>query len=88
MITEYFWPQLGDVDLKDMCHTANVTINLLETKFGERVSSGAKIPQGNQKKLDAVWFFTKSKLRSLSKFLSFVKFFFSNDVHNWVFNLH
>ena len=47
MITEYFWPQLDDMDLEDMwfqqdgatSHTANVTINLLETKFGERVIS-------------------------------------------------
>ena len=47
MITEYFWPQLNDMDLEDMCfqqdgatsHTAIVTINLLETKFGERVIS-------------------------------------------------
>ena len=45
MITEYFWPQLDDMDLQDIWfqhdgatgHTANVTINLLETKFGERV---------------------------------------------------
>ena len=45
MITEYFWHQLDDMDLKDMwfqqvgatSHTANVTINLLEIKFGERV---------------------------------------------------
>ena len=44
MITEYFWPQLDDIDLEDMwfqqdgatSHTANVTINLLETKFEER----------------------------------------------------
>ena len=41
MITEYFWPQLDDMDLQDMwfqqnvatSHSANVTINLLETKF-------------------------------------------------------
>ena len=47
MITEYFWPQLDDMDLEDMwfqqdgatSHKANVTINLLETKFGERVIS-------------------------------------------------
>ena len=47
MITEYFWPQLHDMDLKDMwfqqdvatSHTTNVIINLLETKFGERVIS-------------------------------------------------
>ena len=47
MITEYFWPQLDDMDLEDMwfqqdgatSHTANVTINLLETNFGERVIS-------------------------------------------------
>ena len=47
MITEYFWPQLDDIDLEDMwfqqvgatSHTANVAINLLETKFGERVIS-------------------------------------------------
>ena len=45
MITEYFWPQLDAMDLKDMwsqqdaatSHTANVTINLLPPKFGERV---------------------------------------------------
>ena len=47
MITEYFWPQSDDMDLEDMwrqqgdatSHTANVTINLLETKFGESVIS-------------------------------------------------
>ena len=40
MITEYFCSQLDDMDFKDMWfHTANVTINLLETKFGERVIS-------------------------------------------------
>ena len=41
MITEYFWPQLDDMDLEDgaTSHTANVTINLLEIKFGERVIS-------------------------------------------------
>ena len=47
MITEYFWPQLDDMDLEDMwfqqngatSHTANVIINLLKTKFGERVIS-------------------------------------------------
>ena len=47
MITEYFWPQLDDMDLEDMwfqkdgatSYAANVTINLLETKFGERVIS-------------------------------------------------
>ena len=51
MITEYFWPQLDDMDLElefgamwfqqndATSHTANVTINLLETKFGERVIS-------------------------------------------------
>ena len=40
MKTEYFWPQWDDMDLEDMwfqqhgatSHTANVTINLLETK--------------------------------------------------------
>ena len=45
LITEYFLPQLDDMDLKDMWFqqdgttslTANVAINLLETKFGERV---------------------------------------------------
>ena len=45
MITEYFCPKLDDMDLEDMwfqqdgatSHPANVTINLLETKFGERV---------------------------------------------------
>ena len=45
MITEYFWLQLYDMGLEDMwfqqdggtSHTANVTINLLETKFGKRV---------------------------------------------------
>ena len=44
-IAEYFWLQLDDMDLEDMwfqqdgatSHTANVTINLLETKVGERV---------------------------------------------------
>ena len=47
MKTEYFWPQLDDMDLEDMWFqqdavtspTANVTINLLETKFEERVIS-------------------------------------------------
>ena len=47
MITEYFRLQLDDIALQDMwfqqdgatSHTANVTINLLETKFGERVIS-------------------------------------------------
>ena len=47
MITEYFWPQLDDMDLEDMwfqqdgatCHTGNVTNNLWETKFGEHVIS-------------------------------------------------
>ena len=41
MITEYFWSQLDDMDLEDMwfqqdgatSHTANVTINLLDTQF-------------------------------------------------------
>ena len=41
LITEYFWPQLDQMDLEDMwfqqdgvtSHTANVTINLLETKL-------------------------------------------------------
>ena len=43
IITEYFCTQLDDMQLEDMwfqqdiatSHTANVTINLLETKFGE-----------------------------------------------------
>ena len=47
MITEYFWSQLDDMDLEHMwfqqagatSHTANVTINLLENKFGQRVIS-------------------------------------------------
>ena len=47
MIIEYFWPQSDDMDLEDMwfqqngatSHTANVTINLLQTKFGECVIS-------------------------------------------------
>ena len=47
MITEYFWPQLDDMHLEDMwfqqddatSHTANVTINLLKTRFAERVIS-------------------------------------------------
>ena len=40
MITEYFWPQLDDMNLGDMWfHTANATINLLETKFEERIIS-------------------------------------------------
>ena len=47
MITEYFWSQVDDMDLDDMycqqdgatSHTASVTFNLLETKFGERVIS-------------------------------------------------
>ena len=47
MITEYFWPKLYDMEMEDIwfqqdgatSHTANVIINLLETKFGERVIS-------------------------------------------------
>ena len=47
MITEYFWSQLDDMGLEDMwfrqdgatSHTSNVIINLLETKFAERVNS-------------------------------------------------
>ena len=47
MITEYFWTQLDDMYLEDMyfqqdsatSHTPNVTINLLGTKFEERVIS-------------------------------------------------
>ena len=49
MITEYLflWSQLDDVDLEDKwfqqygdtSHSANVTINLFEIKFGERVIS-------------------------------------------------
>ena len=47
MITEYLWPQLDDMNLEDMwfqqegatSNAANVAINLLETKFGERVIS-------------------------------------------------
>ena len=47
MITENFWPQLDDMNLENMrfqqddatSHTANVTINLLETKFKERIIS-------------------------------------------------
>ena len=38
MITEYFWPQLDDMDIQfqqygTASHSANVTINLLYTKF-------------------------------------------------------
>ena len=44
MITEYFWLQLDDMDLENMwfqqddatSHTANITINLLETKLAEQ----------------------------------------------------
>ena len=38
MITEYFWPPLDGMDLENgaTSHTAIATINLLETKFGER----------------------------------------------------
>ena len=47
IITEYFWSQSNDMDFEDMrfqqdgvtSHTANVTINLLKTKFAERVIS-------------------------------------------------
>ena len=47
MLTEYFWPPLDDMDLEDMwlqqdgatSHTPNVTINLLETLFGESIIS-------------------------------------------------
>ena len=47
MRSEYFWPQLDDMDLEDMwfqqngvtSHTANVTNNLLEPKFGKRFIS-------------------------------------------------
>ena len=45
MITGYFWPQSDDMDLEHMwfqqdgptSHTVNVTINLLDPKFGERI---------------------------------------------------
>ena len=48
IIIEHFWPQLDDIDLEYMwfqqdgatSHTVNVTINLLETKFGKLVISG------------------------------------------------
>ena len=44
MITEYFWPRLDDMDLENMwfqqdgatSHTSNATIDLLETRCGER----------------------------------------------------
>ena len=39
MITEYYWPQLQDLWFQQdgaTSHTTNVTINLLETKFGEQ----------------------------------------------------
>ena len=60
IITEYFWPQLDDMDLEDMwyqqegatSHTANVTINLLETKFGERVISRNGPVGGHAKEID------------------------------------
>ena len=47
MITEYFWPELEDIDLDDMWfqqdgdanHTAHDTIDLLKSKFDERVIS-------------------------------------------------
>ena len=47
MIRDYFWPQLDDMDLDNMwfqqdgatCHTAHVTIDLLKSKFDERVIS-------------------------------------------------
>ena len=53
MISEYFSPQLDDMYLEDMwfhqddatSHTANVTSNLLETKFGGRVIS-RNVPVG------------------------------------------
>ena len=47
-ITEYFWPQLDDMDLEDMwlqqngttSHTANVRINLFETnKWSSRLAA-------------------------------------------------
>lgn len=45
MITEYFWPQVDNIDLEEMwfqldgakSHTTNVTINLQQIKFGKRV---------------------------------------------------
>lgn len=47
MITDYFWPELEDMDLDDMwfqqdgatSHTAHATIDLLKSKYGERVIS-------------------------------------------------
>lgn len=47
MLTEYFWEELDDLDLDNMwfqqdgatCHTAGQTIDLLKTKFNERVIS-------------------------------------------------
>ena len=52
MITEYFWSELDDMDMDNMrfqqdgatSHTANVTIDLLKTKFGERVCYLTKWP--------------------------------------------
>lgn len=47
MLTDYFWHELDGIDLDDMwfqqdgatSHTAHVTIDLLKSKFGERVIS-------------------------------------------------
>lgn len=47
MITDYFWPELDGLDITDMwfqqdgatSHTANVTMDLLKSRFGERVIS-------------------------------------------------
>lgn len=47
MITDYFWPELEDMDLTNMwfqhdgatSHTAHVTIDLLKSNFDERVIS-------------------------------------------------
>ena len=41
-ISEYFWPQWDDMDLQDIWfqqNAANVTINLLQTNFEERIIS-------------------------------------------------
>lgn len=47
MIRDFFWPQIEDMEIDDMwfqqdgatCHTAGLTIELLRTKFPNRVIS-------------------------------------------------
>ena len=47
MMENFFWPELAEMDLRNMwfqqdgatCHTSHQTINLLNTKFGNRIIS-------------------------------------------------